>query len=341
MRLAQRLPDHGAMAIPADPAIGLDVGASTISAGLVDPDGTVGLTAQVPTDGPGSVTEKILSLLARILAHAAERRIRVGGVGVGLPGLVDIEKGSMRSLDGGWVSELGGLPLASLIRERSGHRVVVDNDVNALTLAEWMWGHGRGASSLATVAIGTGIGGGIIVNGTLIRGHLNTAGEIGHVAVNLAGPVCPCGGIGCLTAYVAGRVIGERARERLVAYPDSAVLARAGGDPDRIGAELLFAAAADGDPLARAVVDEACEALAVGIGSLANLLNPEVVVITGGVAGSLAPLREDILARMRRRTLASVLDATTIHFAPADKRNTVRGGAALVLYELGRRGRAA
>lgn len=325
------------METPADPVIGMDVGASTISAGLVDPDDTVVLAIQAPTDASGSVTETILSLLDRLLAHAAERRIRVGGIGVGLPGLVDIEKGSMRSMDGGWVSELGDLPLASLLRERSGCPVFVDNDVNALTLAEWTWGLGRGAASLVTVAIGTGMGGGIIVDGTLIRGHLNTAGEIGHVAVSLDGPVCACGGVGCLATYVSGRMIVERARERLPAYPGTAVLARAGGDPDRIGAKLLFAAATDGDPLARAVVDQACEALAVGIGALVNLLNPEVVVITGGVAGSLAPLREDIMARTRRRTLTAVLDATTVHFAPADKRNTVRGGAALVFYELGRR----
>jgi predicted NBD/HSP70 family sugar kinase len=341
LRLARCLPDHGGMVIAAELVIGMDVGASTISAGLVDPDGTVVLASQAPTDAQGSVTESILALLDRILAVTDERRIEVAGVGVGLPGPVDIETGSMRPMDGHWVSELGDIPLASLIRERSGHVVFVDNDVNALTLSEWMWGLGRGASSLVTVAIGTGIGGGIIVDGALIRGALNTAGEIGHVAVSLDGPVCPCGGIGCLTAYVAGRLIADRARERLAAYPDSSVLARAGGDPARIGAELLFAAAAEGDPLARAVVDQACEALAVGVGALANLLNPEVIVITGGVAGSLASLREDILARMRRRTLRAVLDATAIHFAPADKRNTVRGGAALVLYELRRRGQAA
>jgi glucokinase len=317
--------------------IGMDVGASTISAGIVDPDGTVLLATQGRTDRRGSVTETILSLLDCVIAIAAEQRLQVGGVGVGLPGLVDIEKGSMRSMDGAWLSELGNLPLASLLRERSGLPVFVDNDVNALTLAESTWGLGRGAASLVTIAIGTGIGGGIVVDGALLRGHLNTAGEIGHVAVSLDGPVCVCGGIGCLTAYVAGRLIADRARERIAAYPRSTVLARAAGDPARIGAELLFTAAADGDALARAVVDQACEALAVGLGALANLLNPEVIVITGGVARSLAPLRQDILARMRRRTLPTVLDATTIHFTAADKRNTVRGGAALVRYELGRR----
>jgi glucokinase len=133
----------------------------------------------------------------------------------------------------------------------------------------------------------------------------------------------------------------ERARERLAGYPDSAVLARAGGDPARIDTPGLFEAAAAGDPLARAVVDEACEALAIGIGTLVNLLNPEVIVITGGVAASLEPLRDDILRRTRRRALPEVLDATSVHVVPADKRSTVRGGAALVRYELGRRGREA
>ena len=210
--------------------------------------------------------------------------------------------------------------------------------MNALALGEWMFGLGRGASSLVTVAIGTGMGAGLILDGRLVRGHLHGAGEIGHLAVSLTGPACVCGGVGCLATYVAGGMISERARERLARYPDSAVLARAGGDPERISAVLLFEAAAGGDPLARAVVDEACEALAVGIGALVNLLNPEVIVITGGVAASLAPLQDDILRRVRRRALAAALDATTVRVVPADKRGTVRGGAALVLYEMARRG---
>ena len=327
------------MVTHAEAAIGVDVGASTISAGLVDPDGTVIVAAQAPTGEPAGVAETVVSLLDGVLADARERDTRVTGIGVGLPGLVDVEKGSMRYWDGGWMVELSGMPLASLLRERTGHPIFVDNDVNALTLAEWRWGHGRNASSIVTIAIGTGLGGGIVVDGTLIRGHRYAAGEIGHLAVSLDGPRCVCGGIGCLSTYVAGRMITDRARERLAAHPDSAVLARAGGDPDRIGAEILFAAAAAGDSLAHLVVDQACEALAVGLGVVVNLLDPEVVVVTGGVVNSLAPLKADILARMSRRALPFVLEGTTVHFAPADKRHTVRGGAALVLYELGRPGR--
>ena len=289
------------MMIPTDPIVGVDVGASTISAGLVDRDGTVLTAAQAPTQGGSAVVDTIFTLIDRALASAADRGLAVAGIGVGLPGLVDVEKGFMRSMPFAWLSELGDVPLAALIQERTGHPVFVDNDVNALTLGEWMFGLGRGAASLVTLAIGTGLGGGLILDGRLIRGHHHSAGEIGHMSVSMTGPRCLCGSVGCLATYVAGGMMAERARERLAAYPGSALLARTGGDPGRIDAPLLFEEAAAGDPLARVVVDEACEAVAMGIGALVSLLNPEIIVITGGVATSLAPLEADILRRVRRR----------------------------------------
>jgi glucokinase len=329
------------MPVVTDPLVGVDVGASTISAGLVCPDGAVLCSAQAPTVGPGSIPDRIAGLVDQILDRARERGLRVAGIGVGLPGPVDVEKGQMQAAEGGWVAELVDVPLAAILRERSGHQVFVDNDVNTLALADWMFGPGRGASSLVTMAIGTGIGGGIVLDGTLLRGRLNTAGEIGHVAVGLDGPRCSCGNVGCLNVYAAGRSMSERARELLARSPGSSLHARIGGDPDRLSAVMLFEAAAEGDRLADAIVDEACEALAIAIGALVNLLNPDVIVVTGGVAASLAPLAADIRRRARRRALATALDATAVHFVPGDKRRTVRGGAALVLYELARRAGAA
>lgn len=327
--------------IPTDPVVGVDVGASTISAGLVGSDGTVLATAQAPTQGGRAVVETIFSLIDRALSSAADRGLAVAGIGVGLPGLVHVEKGFMRSMPFAWLSELGDVPLAALVQERTGHPVFVDNDVNALTLGEWTFGAGRGADSLVTLAIGTGMGSGLILDGRLVRGHHHSAGEIGHMSVSLTGPLCLCGSVGCLATYVAGGMMGDRARERLAAYPGSTLLARTGGDPAGIGAPLLFEEAATGDPLARVVIDEACEALAMGIGALVSLLNPEIIVITGGVASSLAPLQDDILRRVRRRALHAALDATTVRVVPADKRGTVRGGAALVLYEMSRRSQEA
>jgi glucokinase len=325
------------MTAPTDPIVGVDVGASTISAGLVRLDGTVLSTAQTPTGGPGPVSDRIAALIERALSRAHEQGLRVAGIGVGLPGPVDVEKGQMLAADGGFVGELANLPLAAMLRQRSGHPVYVDNDVNTLALADWMFGPGQGASSLVTVAIGTGVGGGIILDGTLLRGRLNMAGEIGHVSVSLDGPLCPCGNVGCLNVYAAGRLMSERARERLMDEPDSTLHARTGGDLDRLSTAMLFEAAADGDRLARTIVDQACEAVAVAIGGLVNLLNPDVIVITGGVAASLAPLADDIRRRARRRALVTVLDATAVHVIPGDKHRTVQGGAALVRYELARR----
>src|SRR5262244_903667 len=229
--MAQRLPVSARMTMPTAPVIGVDVGASMMSAGLVCPDGNVLATAQLPTQGDGRVVDTLLTLIDRALASAEERRLSVSGIGVGLPGLVDVENGLVRSVPGSWLPELSTVPLVALIQERSGHPVFIDNDVNALALGEWMFGLDRGVSSLVTLAIGTGMGGGLILDGRLVRGHLHSAGEIGHLAVSFAGPVCACGRYGCLSTYVAGRMMAERARERLHHYPDSAVLARAGGDP--------------------------------------------------------------------------------------------------------------
>lgn len=322
-----------------DHVVGADVGASTISAGLVcGSDGAVVEDIQAPASG-GNALDTITRLIDHILTTAARRRLRVSGIGIGLPGLIDVEKGRMNWTPGAWLPELGDVPLASVIGERTGHRVFLDNDVNALALAEWMFGAGRGASSIVTMAIGTGVGAGLILDGTLVRGHLGAAGEIGHLSVSLRGPRCPCGAIGCLGMYLAGGFAAERVRDRLAERPDS-MLARAGGDP-RVTTEDIYAAAAAGDPLARALVDEACEALAMGIGAIVTMLNPEVLVITGGVVTSLMPLREDIMQRVRHRALGAPLAATTVRFVPTDKRATVRGGAALVRYEMARRGREA
>jgi len=323
-----------------DHVVGADVGASTISAGLVcASDGVVVEDIQAPATG-GNALDTITRLIDHILAAAARRRLQVSGIGIGLPGLIDVEKGRMSWTPGAWLPELDDVPLASVIGERTGHRVFVDNDVNALALAEWMFGAGRGASSIVTMAIGTGVGAGLVLDGTLVRGHLGAAGEIGHLSVSLRGPLCPCGAIGCLGMYLAGGFAAEQVRNRLAEHPDS-VLARAGDDDRPVTTEDIYAAAAAGDPLARAIVDEACEVLAMGIGTIVTMLNPEVLVITGGVITSLMPLREDIMERARHRVLAAPLAATSVRFVPNDKRATVRGGAALVRYEMAREGREA
>ena len=189
------------------------------------------------------------------------------------------------------------------------------------------------------LAVGTNIGGGIIHDGRVVRGHAGFGGELGHVPINFDGPACFCGGKGCLGMYLGGAQMALEARRRIDPLRSSALLTLAGGEASAITSTTVFEAARAGDPVARAMVEEACEALGASLGGIVNGMNPEVVIITGGVAESLLPLETDILQRVRRYAYAPALSNTRISIVPTDKRRSMRGAAALVLYELGHRGR--
>jgi glucokinase len=239
------------------------------------------------------------------------------------------------------IRELTDLPLVARLAARAGAPCFVDNDVNALAVGEWRYGVGRGLRSMVALAIGTDVGAGIIVDGALVRGAHGWAGEIGHASVNFDGPECPgCGGRGCLALYVGGRSLAEQARRRAAATPTE-LMARAGGDLAAITTEMVFGAAAGGDALATALVDEASDALAAALGAIVNVLNPELIVVTGGVARSLAALDKDIVRRVGRYAFARPLEQTRLCIVPGDKVLAVRGGAALARYEMERAAGAA
>jgi predicted NBD/HSP70 family sugar kinase len=319
--------------------IGVDVGGTTISGGFVTSEGKVVDVVQVAThrDGRGTAVETLLEVVDGLVGDAAARGFTPLGIGVGLAGPIDAATGTMRSREN-HIPEFHLVPLAERIGARTGLAAFVDNDVNALALAEWMFGLGRGTASLVLLAIGTGMGGGVILNDTLVRGHIGYAGEFGHIPVNFRGPLCVCGGRGCLSTYVDGFQIAMQART-LARRSHSLLLSLAGDDPDAITSAMVFEAAAGGDTLATRIVDDACEALAAGLGSIVNAFNPELLVVTGGVASSLASLEADVVRRTATYALRPALAHTQIAIVPSDKRETVRGGAALVLYELARRER--
>ena len=303
--------------------IGVDVGGTTVAAGLVTADGQVLEHVQAPTHarGPGSALETIVEVLDRLRDRARGRGVAVSGVGVGIPGTVDAERGVV-GVDVNYVPELAGAPLAERLGARVDAPVFVDNDVNALVLAEWAWGAGRGARSLVMLALGTGVGGGIVLDGRLQRGAAGSAGELGHVPIAFDGPPCICGGRGCLKAFVSGTDIARRAEERL-------------GRP--VGAAEVFQLAAAGEAEAAAIVDEVCRALGAGLAVIVNGLNPERVLLAGSVAKSLRPLEARIRASLADYAFAAAIAATRLEILSLDKDATVRGGAALVRYETDRR----
>ncbi len=316
--------------------IGVDVGTTTTSGGLVTRGGEVLAVLETSThgDAPGRALDLILRIVSDLLARARSQGRRVEGIGIGLPGIVDSEAGTMRKGIHQF-PELTGAPIADRVKAISGVPVFVDNDVNALALAEQVWGAGRGARSLVVLALGTGVGGAVILDGQLVRGKSGYAGEFGHMTVNLHGRACICGIRGCLATYAAGICIATEFRRRT-------------GSGDRpvagsslveavTNAEAVFRAADAGDPDARALVAEACHAVGAAIGAVANTLNPEVIVLTGGIIKSLAPLESRILDHAADYGLAGPLADAQVAFVPGHKNQTVRGGAALVLYEQARR----
>ncbi|HEY7363695.1 MAG TPA: ROK family protein [Methylomirabilota bacterium] len=319
--------------------VGVDVGGTTTAAGAVTGEGEVLIDEQAPTHGGGPRTagQTIVELVQSVLDRAATRGLRVNGIGVGVPGVVDAASGLIGE-EAAHVPDLQGQPLAARLSERFGLPAFVDNDVNALALAEYAFGQGRGARSLVVLAPGTGFGTGIILDGRLVRGAQGFGGEFGHAPVKFDGRPCWCGGRGCLAVYASGRGIAEAAQEQASGARGSQLLRLAGGDRGAITAPVVFQAASAGDPLAMAVVEEACRALGAVIAVIVNGLNPEVVVITGGVAAAYAPLEKRVLAAAAEHAFARALALTRVSIVPADKRRTVRGAAALVLYETQWRG---
>ncbi len=317
--------------------IGVDVGGTTTAAGLVSADGAVLFETSMSTHarGPGTAGETIVELIGQVRAQAGRCGLAVLGIGLGVPGIVDAASGRVGA-EAPHVPELAGQPLAGMISERFKLPAFVDNDVNALALAEWSFGEAQGARSLVVLALGTGLGAGIVLDGRLIRGAAGFGGELGHSPVKFDGRPCWCGGRGCLAVYASGRGIAEAARARLAGHPEERLCRDAGGDPMAISAPMVFAAAAEKDPIAAAIVEEACVALGAMIGVIVNGLNPEIVVITGGVAASLAPLENRVLRAAGEFAFDRALVRTRVRIVPADKRFTARGGAALVLYETGR-----
>ncbi len=314
--------------------IGVDVGGTSMSGGLVTADGTVLSLVRTAThrDGPGTAIDTVLGVIAELVGRADELRVPIEAVGIGLPGVVDVDLGMLKK-GVHLVPELTGVPLVERVQTKTGIPAFVDNDVNALALAESAWGLGRGARSLAMLVVGTGLGGAIILDGRLVRGQSGYGGEFGHVPIDFNGRLCVCGARGCLCTYVCGQEIALEARRRIHDEPRSTLTARAGGDSSTITTRMVFEAAAAGDAVAHAIVDEVSQALAAGLAGIVNGLNPEVIVVTGGVAGSLVPLQENILRRAGEYAFAEALASTSIYFVAGDKAQTVRGGAALVLYE--------
>jgi glucokinase len=243
------------------------------------------------------------SLEAVELAVADVRTPDVVAIGVAAAGLIDVGRGEIVfSPNFAWRN----VPLGERLRQRFGLPVTMDNDATAAAWGEVRLGAARGARHALMVTIGTGIGGGIVFEGTVMRGAHGYAGEIGHIVVEPGGPVCGCGNRGCWEQVASGQALEREGVEALASDPTSAIARLADGDPARVTGELVVRAAAEGDAVAIGIVRAVGLRLGEGIGGLVNVLDPEIVVVGGGVAAVgeplLGPAREAYLGTVEGRS---------------------------------------
>jgi glucokinase len=311
--------------------IGVDLGGTSMVGGLAKLDGEIivrcsTLSQPAPGGGAEESLQRLIALTQELMRAAPDPR-RIWGVGIGVPAVTLSAEGIVT-----WAPALGwrDLPLKQIMERTLGLPVFVENDVNLAALGEHHCGAGRGVDDLVVIFVGTGIGAGIILGGELYRGADQAAGEVGYMVVDTASLGRRYDDFGCLESLASGTGIAARARERIEAGEKTALLDLAGGDPAKVTAERVFEAARDGDAVAKAVVDETVQYLSLAVANVSCVLNPEMIIIGGGVARSADMFLEDI-----RRQVAGVVPAVPRLVGSAlGKEAIIQGAFAMVLHQV-------
>lgn len=277
--------------------IGVDLGGTKMLLGVLDADSNVLWESREASTG--QTEEELIELLVREVEEARAARPGVEAVGLGIPATVDHERGVAVSAVN---LPLSDVPLRDLVGERTGLPVFVDNDATVAALAEHLYGAAKGTHNVVMLTVGTGIGGGLIIGGEVYRGSTGAGAELGHVVIDLDGPDCQgnCPGRGCVETFASGTALGREGRAAAEREPDS-VLAKMQAEGHEIDGKAVTEAALGGDPAARGVFELVGARLGVALASFANIFEPEVIVVGGGViaAGDLLldPARHELEAR--------------------------------------------
>ena len=266
--------------------IGLDVGGTTFKAGVVTENGRIVHKDAMPTGIERPYQEIIADMAAlckKVAADAGIEMSEIKSIGVGVPGLFDNKTGMIPFCTNlGWHD----IPFVAEMKKHLDTPVYGDNDATVAGLAESVAGVSAGIKDSVFLTLGTGVGGGIIIDGKPYSGAHGCGSEIGHMMIKMGGELCTCGNYGCFERYASATAIIREARKAIVEYPESSMLAACGGDPEKLNAKIVIDAAKAGDAAAKAVFGGYVQALAVGIINIINMLDPEVIVLGGGVSAA-------------------------------------------------------
>jgi glucokinase len=308
---------------------GVDLGGTAIKAALCSKDGGVVVESHAPTE-PERGPEAVVETMAALVCEAADGLGELHGVGVGCPGLVDRAAGVTRflpNLPGHWRD----VPVGGMLSERLGVPVFLLNDARLATLGElhFGWGRGRERATFLLLTLGTGVGGGVVIDGRIRLGPLGAAGELGHLSVDPLGARCTCGARGCLETVASGSAMVAEALRWMRAGQASGLEAAVAGELARLTPELIGSFARDGDPAALAVVRHAGEAIGLAASSLVLALHPDAIVLGGGVSAIGEPLLDSIRAELAARVSMFPIDDVAVVVSEVGALGGALGGAAL------------
>ena len=298
------------------PVLAIDLGGTKILTALISEKGQMiarEYCLTVAEEGVDSVISRLLSTIGQLLSQGNMNLSRLHGISIAAAGAIDIKAGIITlspSLPG-WHD----IPLRSIIGERCKVRTFLINDANAAALGEHCFGAGQGTNNLIYITVSTGIGGGIIIDGKLYSGSSGTAGEVGHMTVDVNGPTCNCGNIGCWEVLASGTAVAREVIRRISNGEKTSLIEMVEGKLENITAETVSLAAQDGDSLALAVIAQATDYLGIGMANLVNIFNPEIVIIGGGLAKMGDLLFDPVRQIMKERAFR--LSAQAVRIVPA------------------------
>ena len=308
-------------------AVGVDVGGTRIAVGLTERDGRIIKDAKqlTPKNGPFAVVDAIISLAEEVTQGTQPSE--VAGVGIGLPAQVDFVRQSVEFCTN---LPLSGVDVRALAMSRLRREVTIDNDGNLAALGESRWGAAKGVSDFLMLTLGTGVGGGIFIDGQPFRGWRGLAAEVGHVVIDLDGPPCPCGGKGHLESFLGRAALARRGREAAEQFSGTAI--RDAAVDGEITAESVVEAARAGDEVAQGILLEAGEIFGRALVGFVNVLNPRLIVVGGGIGEAADILVQRAADVMQAEALAGRRDVS-IRQAVLGNDAGILGAAALAFDE--------
>jgi len=312
-----------------DYAIASDIGGTNLRVGLVREDGALEQKQEYKT--PQNNPDEVVALLLNAIGKLQTKGKAVAGIGAGVGGFVDFEQGQVVYTPN---FSFSNIHLKDILAKRFKLPAFVDNDANLAALGEKTYGAGKNIDNLVGLTLGTGIGGGIIINGQLYRGNRSAAAEIGHMTIQMGGPSCGCNNDGDLEALAGGRALDLEARKQAKEHKDSLIYKLAEGQIEKITGVLVTKAAVQGDELAQKLLQQHAERLAVGLANIVNILDPEIIILNGGLAEAGNLLLQPAKEILKKRIFADTKNSPKIVFGALGPDAGILGAAALVFEQL-------